>query len=247
MISNESPKHVSDCYASLECWSARRTNDIASKVIPDQNIQAILARNNALFNCLYFMESKLNVEFQDFDILDVGSASGYGLVPFLLAGFSLGNLHGIDLFEERIALGKKKIPGIKLHVGDATEMQQFSNGSFDMTMEQFCFCHIESDDTIRKIAKQMLRVTKVDGYILVLDWIVGSKKAHYNAINRKKIKSMFGVGSDTEIVRVYNAQLAPQVGRFISKNIPYLYPIFAKIFPFLVLSKLTLLRRKKYL
>jgi ubiquinone/menaquinone biosynthesis C-methylase UbiE len=244
MSNNE--KHVIDCESALKCWASRRAGDTKGNVIAHQNIQAVLARQGALFECLYFMESELCADFSNFEILDVGSASGYGLTPFLIAGFSMNQLNGIDLFEERINLGRNKYPGMKLNIGDATKMDIFKDNQFDMTMEQFCFCHVEDDNTVERIAKQMLRVTKPDGYILIMDWQIGSKKAHYNGISQKKIKSMFEAGLKTEIIKRFPSQLSPPIGRFFSKYFPSLYPLIAVLFPFLVLSHLTLIKCKKY-
>ena len=187
------------------------------------------------------METNFQVDFSKYKILDIGSASGYGLIPFLSAGFSMDQLYGIDLFEQRVNLGKEKYPGLKLNIGDATKMSMFSDGQFDMVMEQFCFCHIEDDDVIARIAKQMMRVVKQGGFILVMDWIMGREKAHYNGVSRKKIERLF---QGAEIIKIYPSQLVPPLGRFLSRYLPSLYPVVVALFQFLVLSRLTLLRRR---
>jgi len=91
-------------------------------VIPHQNIQPVLARLNALYSCLQHMENKLHADLSSYQVLDVGCASGYGLTPFLVGGFYMDQLNGIDIFEERVSLGNTKYPGLKLNVGDATRM-----------------------------------------------------------------------------------------------------------------------------
>jgi ubiquinone/menaquinone biosynthesis C-methylase UbiE len=233
-------KHVIACEDALKAWSIRRSADIKGSVLPSQNIMPVLAREDALFRCLYYMESSLNINFSQYNVLDVGSASGYGLLPFLNNGFSMSQLHGIDLFENRINLGREKYPGLNLSLGDAIKMEQFYDGQFDMVMEQFCFCHIESDEIREKIARQMLRVVKHDGYILVLDWILGNTKRHYNGVPKSKRMSLF---PGTTIIKTYPAMLAPPIGRILSKYAPSGYFVVRAMFPWLALSKLTLMRK----
>jgi len=233
--------HIYECKESLNHWASRRKADTKSFVLPKQNIRPIMARYDALFSCLDYMENKLNVPFLASKILDVGCASGYGLTPFLLAGFSPEQLHGVDLFGERISQGKAAFPNMNLHQGDATDMN-YPSESFDLSMEQFCFCHILSDSTRAKIAQEMLRVTKAGGYILVMDWCVGCRKKQYNGVSKGKIKRLFHVGDKTEIVKRWPVQLAPPIGRTLSLYAPSFYPIIKKLFP-LVLSHLTLLQK----
>lgn len=235
-------RHVTECEASLKYWHGRRKDDTKGDILPRKNIQPILARLDALYNCLYYMENRLRVDFKDYKILDTGCADGYGLTPFLVTGFSMDQLYGIDLFEERINKGRAMYPGLKLHVGDATEMDIFQANHFDMVMEQFCFCHIMDDSIREKIANQMLNVVKLGGYILVMDWAIGYAKYHYNGVSKNKVKKLFGVGEKTEIIKIFPAQLVPPIGRALSNYVPFLYPLVKTIFPFLVLSSLTLLR-----
>jgi len=233
-------KHVIACEDALKAWSTRRSADIKGYVIPPQNIMAVLAREDALFRCLHYMESSLNVDFSQYNVLDVGSGSGYGLVPFLNTGFSMSQLHGIDLFEDRINLGREKYPGLNLFLGDAVKMEQFHDDQFDMVMEQYCFCHIESDEIREQIARQMLRVVKPGGYILVQDWIVGDTKKHYNGVPKSKRLSLF---PGTQIIKTYPSMLAPPIGRILSKYAPWGYFIVRTVLPWLALSKLTLMRK----
>ena len=49
-------------------------------------------------------------------------------------------------------------------------MRSLTDGEFGVALA----CHIQHDDVIERIAKQMLRLTKPSGYIVVMDWIVGN-------------------------------------------------------------------------
>ena len=48
------------------------------------------------------------------------------------------------------------------------------------------------------------------------------------------MKSFFSVGTKTELIAVIHGALIPPLGRFLSKNIPSIYFVIAKIFPLLV-------------
>jgi SAM-dependent methyltransferase len=203
----------------------------------------VTSRVNALLACLDYVQRSLSADLHSFQVLDVGCGRGDGLTPFLLAGFHSGQLHGIELFEDRVALARQRLPGVEVVQGDATDMSCFATGSFDLVCEQFTFCHIADDVVVERISREMLRVVKKHGYLIVFDWVVGSRKAQYNAITKRKIERWFRVGDQTELLRRFRGQLYPPVGRFISTLVPFLYPLAQAILPFAVGSKLTLLKR----
>lgn len=81
----------------------------------------------------------------------------------------------------------------------------------------------------------MVRVCKVGGYILLVDWrIPKPNNPNYNALTKKKLRKFFGVGSRTELIVTTQGALIPPIGRFVSKYIPSVYFLIAKLFPFLV-------------
>src|SRR5258708_1425268 len=102
-------------------------------------------------------------------VLDVGCGSGGTLLTFLRLGFAQGNLYGIDFQEERIAVAKEKCPSIHFEHGDATKLE-FASESFDLGHEATMFVHSVDEELSRKIAGEMLRVTRRGGHILLCDW-----------------------------------------------------------------------------
>ncbi len=233
--------HIDECAASLRCWGDRRREETKSPILQPQDICATLARLEALFRALFFLESRFGFNLTQAKILDVGSSYGYGLIPFLFENVPAANLHGIDLFPERIKEGLYKFPALNLRSGDATEMP-YPGADFDIVLEQFCFCHIMNDEIRRKIAGEMMRVLRPGGFIIVHDWTVGSAKRHYNGVSIANSLDLF---PGFEIVKVFPSQLFPPVGRILSRYAPGLYSLVRNLFPILALSKMIILRPVK--
>lgn len=185
--------------------------------------------------------SKHGLRVENASVLDVGAASGYGLKPFLLNGFRPDQLHGIEMDPERVRKAHAMQPDLPIIEGDATDMTRYyAAASFDVVCEQFCFCHIPNADVRRKIANEMLRVVRPNGFILVHDWRM-SRGAIYG-VPQTIIRDLFRVGTDTTVIARIPSQLWPPIGRSVSKYVPGLYQLGWRI-PALVGSRLTVLKR----
>jgi SAM-dependent methyltransferase len=169
-------------------------------------------------------------------VLDVGCATGYGLWQFLLSGFPLEHLHGIDLFDDRVAEGRKRTPGMDLRVGDATAMP-FSDRQFGLVCEQFCFCHIPDADAKVRIAREMMRVS--GKFILIHDWRMGSQSRKLYGVSRARIAEWF---PGWQVRQRTRSQLWPILGRSLSLYAPLLYDTLRMVNP-LVGSWMTVLER----
>jgi SAM-dependent methyltransferase len=97
-------------------------------------------------------------------VLDVGCGSGYFLHRLTEYGASEG--HGIDLMEERVAAGRERYPGLRFHVGSATELP-FQEDEFDLVSQFTCLSSILDDDVRLAVAREMRRVSR--GWILSFD------------------------------------------------------------------------------
>lgn len=244
IITTEVPDHKQEVETWLKAHAYRRRKDYQYFMGPKANVWQFLSRMEALYRCLIMLERERGLDLTKAKILDVGSSNGgEGLAKLMALSFSSKQLYGIDILEDRIGRGREMYPGLNLYNGDATNMSFFSDQQFDIVMEGFCFCHIARDNVREKVAREMIRVTKVGGYILVFDWVVGRRQMNINGLPLKKIKSMFDVGSRTTLVKRYPGQLLPPIGRPISTLVPALYPVVQCLFPFTVGSKLTVLTR----
>jgi len=176
-------------------------------------------------------------------VLDVGCGSGGTLATFLRLGFAAGNLHGIDFQEERIAAAKEKCSSIHFAQGNATRLE-FASDTFDLVHEATMFIHSVDDELSRKIAGEMLRVTKPGGHILVCDWRYSNPgSAAHCAVTQRRIARLFAVGERTTRREVFAGPLLPPIGRFLSRRLPSVYFLVSRLLPFLVGQVTTLLRK----
>jgi SAM-dependent methyltransferase len=178
-------------------------------------------------------------------VLDVGCGAGETLMTFLRLGFAPRNLFGIDFQEERVARARGKCPGIHFERGDATKLELASE-SFDLVHEAALFIHSVDDELSRKIAGEMVRVTKPGGHILLCDWRYAKPgSAAHCALTQKRIAGLFEVGVRTSRCGVFAGALLPPVGRFLSRRLPSVYFLVGGLLPFLIGQVTTVLRRSQ--
>lgn len=176
--------------------------------------------------------------------LDVGCGGGGDLFQLLRVGYKPENITGIDIQAERLESARHLYPNIRFIAGDASRMD-FPSGEFDLVFESTMFATLSDDAVSSAIASEMLRVCKGGGYLLLLDWRTPKPRdPNYNALTKGRLRRLFKVGADTELVGVYPGALVPPVGRFLSAHLPSLYFLTAAIFPFLVGQVAYLLRKK---
>lgn len=207
---------------------------------PEVLFQA-LAYDRAVISVL----SSINLNPETAKVLDVGCGDGGSLVNLLRLGFLPSNLYGIDVLKESIVQAKMKFPNINWLHSDASRME-FEDNFFECVMESMIFLQMTDDDLATKIAKEMVRVTKKNGYILLIDWRYSHPfNKTYKGLSKKRIAKLFDVGHKTSIFKTFKGALLPPVGRFISKNVPSIYFVLQTLFPFLAAQISTILRKNK--
>lgn len=211
----------------------------------------LLANPEVLFQHLAFEVSVIsalrratNLNRETSRILDVECGSAGSLIKFLQLGFSPKNLYGIDVLQSRIDEGRIKYPNLNFICDDAASMP-FESYLFDLVLESTMFVQIADEELSQRISKEMLRVTKINGYIMLIDWRYGKPgNSNYLALSNKRINKMFSVGSLSDVICQTSGALVPPVGRPVSKYLPSAYFLLRAIFPFLVGSKTTLLQKR---
>jgi len=131
---------------------------------------------------------------------------------------------------------------LKLTHGDATAMY-YDSSAFDLVMESTLFIQLTDDSVSHDIAKEMVRVVKPGGYIMLIDWRYSFGRAGYAALSARRIARLFGVGSQTSIVCQRRGALIPVLGRFLSQYLPSVYFPVSRVLPFLV-GQVTVVLRK---
>jgi len=176
-------------------------------------------------------------------VLDAGCGEGSSLIGFLRLGFAPGNLYGIDFQEERIRRAKERCPGMNFECGDATKLV-YASESFDLVCESTMFIHSVDDNLSRRIAGEMLRVTKPGGHVLLCDWRYGKPGSNaHKALTQKRIAELFHLGRETVRCGVFPGPLVPPVGRFLSRRLPSAYFLVQRVLPLLVGQVTTGLRK----
>ena len=106
-------------------------------------------------------------------ILDVGTGTGKQAFAFAKKGY---DVIGIDLSEAmlKVANKKNKYENVKFEVADATNLP-FEDNSFDVSCVSFALHDMPL--TIReKALKEMVRVTKPKGMIMIVDYALPKNK-----------------------------------------------------------------------
>jgi ubiquinone/menaquinone biosynthesis C-methylase UbiE len=156
-------------------------------------------------------------------VLDVGCGKGASLLQFIRLGFLPSNLTGIDTSQDRIQLAQSILPGVRFRVDDASHLS-FPSDSFDLVFESTMLGTLESAGLIESIAREMIRVTRPGGYIMLADWRYSRKGSGVKtAISSKLLDRIFGVGSKTDVVARRRGALVPPLGRRLSRIAPALY------------------------
>jgi ubiquinone/menaquinone biosynthesis C-methylase UbiE len=116
-------------------------------------------------------------------ILDVGA--GKTVPSFLLASQNI--VHTIDVLEDACNwINEKRYPNIYAHLCSATDIK-FDDNYFDITMSISVLEHLPKDDVLKAI-REMVRVTKPGGQILItMDVVKGSCDKQVDMENFKDI------------------------------------------------------------
>ncbi len=171
-------------------------------------------------------------------VLDVGCGNGASVAKLLPLGFVSSNLYGVDLLEERIVDARRRYAGIHFSRDDASALS-FPSNTFDLVTASSMFVQIEDEALARRIADEMTRVTRSSANLMIVDWRYGKKG--YKAVTQQRITSLF---PSCEVIEVARGALIPPIGRAISRYTPSLYFMVQALFPVLVGSMATLLRKR---
>ena len=184
-----------------------------------------------------------DIDRQSARVLDVGCGSGSSLLQFIRLGFDPANLYGIDMSEERIAEARARLAGVNFKVADARFIPQ-SDASLDLVFESTMLGTLEDLDLLQSISKDMLRVTKPGGFIMLCDWRYSRKGSGVKtSINPAMIAKLFAVGSATEVVSRARGALVPPLGRRLSRFAPSLYFLTQTLLPFTAGQVSTVLKK----
>ncbi len=153
-------------------------------------------------------------------VLEIGCGSARWLREFIKWGANPGNLHGVDLIEERILFGRQICPAaVQLKVGNAQKLE-FAAVSFDVVVQSTVFTSILDANMRRAVAQEMLRVLKPGGVIVWYDFAWNNpRNPDVRGIGEKEIRELFPGGS----VECKRVTLAPPIGRVLARASSWFY------------------------
>lgn len=159
-------------------------------------------------------------------LLEIGAGIGANLYFFKRIGLSWEHIHANELLSDRYLILKETFPGIHTYEGDACEMDESLNNSFDIVFQSTVFTSILDAEFKQKLADKMWALLKPNGIILWYDFAFDNPaNKDVKGIKRKEIKELFKASKNSTFSK---ATLAPPIGRRVKR----LYPFF-NLFPFL--------------
>lgn len=150
-----------------EFWEKRSRSygDKPEGVLP-KSYPSVL--NESLDIWMYKEIKKYIPKYEKVKILDLGC--GYGrLSSQILSEFPLAEIRGIDISQKYVDIYNKKLnPRAQAYQGDITNLK-FRNNSFDYIYIVTTLMYLESKDLQAKALKEMFRVLKKNGKIVILE------------------------------------------------------------------------------
>ncbi len=176
-------------------------------------------------------------------ILDIGGGAGSELALLLELGFPAEQLAMVDIIPERIEAAKRRFPIQDIRCEDAQHLT-WPDGAFDVVMEGTIFLQITDDRLAKNIAREMLRVLRPGGILLLADWRYDGGREGLLAVDRNRVRRLFAINQGhCRLEKVVNSALIPPLGRFLSSKLPSLYFLVQKIVPFSVGHVIYVLRK----
>ncbi len=178
----------------------------------------------------------------DLQVLDVGCGDGAWLRMLLEWGARADRLHGIDLLDDRILAARaKSTPGIDFECGSGWPLP-YADNALDLTAASTVFSSILDPQARLQLGRQISRVTKPGGCIMLYDFIVSHpQNPHTTGIGRREIKRIF---PGLEIEQSHCLTLLPPLSRKLTPLAPWFAHTLECALPFLCTHRLFVLRQK---
>ncbi|MFB3885565.1 MAG: class I SAM-dependent methyltransferase [Thermodesulfobacteriota bacterium] len=175
------------------------------------------------------------------EILDVGCGSGGWLRTLMDWGASPKCLHGIDLLDGRIESARNLASDIDFQVASGCAIP-FGNSSMDLVSANTVFSSILDRTTRLALAKEMSRVVKPNGRVLIFDYRISDpRNPDTTGIRKGEIRRLFpGFG-----IQSHSLILAPPLLRPVAPVSLLLAHLFEFLFPFLRTHAFYLLRHSE--
>jgi ubiquinone/menaquinone biosynthesis C-methylase UbiE len=155
-------------------------------------------------------------------LLEIGCGTGGWLVDFESWGAARGNLAGLDLLPDRVAVAQARLgaqrdpdgrdlsPGADIRQGDASHLP-WPDGSFVLVLQSVVFSSILDPEMRCAVASEMTRVLKPGGVVLWYDFFVDNpRNPNVRGVRKREMLALFP-GFKVETLR--RITLAPPIAR----------------------------------
>ncbi len=167
-----------------------------------------------------------------------GCSTGYNLRVLVQWGGRPENMAGIDLDPAAVDYCKAHSPEIRVHGGSAESIPEDAD-QFDVVFAFTLFSSVPDEEVSHGIARELVRVTRPGGLIVVYDMrrrSPGNRQVH--PVLHEDIRRWFPRCP----MRVRTITLAPPIARRVGQWAPWLYGPLASI-PFLRTHAMYVMRR----
>lgn len=158
---------------------------------------------------------------------EAGCSTGYNLRMLVQWGGQPRNMAGIDLDPQAVEYCRAHSPEIRVHGGSADAIPE-ADGAFDLAIAFTLFSSVHDDVTSAGIAREMLRITRPEGLLIVYDMRrrnPGNKSVH--PVSESDIRRWFPGCK----LRTTSITLAPPLARRAGERASWLYGPLAKLPP----------------
>ena len=158
-------------------------------------------------------------------VLDIGCGYGHFLRFLRTLGADPGNIHGVDLIEERLVHARAVNPGVDIRVANA-EALPFPDRSFDVVLLFSVLTSILDLDVRARVADETARVLAPHGLIVFYDFRFDHPtNPNVRGVGRREISRLFP-GFD---VSLQTTTVLPPLARRLGRLTPTLYPALARV------------------
>jgi len=206
-----------------ERYARRATRDPRYSLLNAAALMSTQERERAMVRL--FARLQL-AEFDELQLVEVGSGDGSNLLELLRLGFAPYHLSGVELLRERHDSARERLPdAIELVHGDAT-VTPFATDGFDIVLASTVFSSLLDDTFQHRLADAMWRWVKPGGGVLWYDFTVDNpRNPDVRGVPLSRVRALFPHGQ----LRAQRVTLAPPIARRVTRVHPSLYTLFNAI------------------
>ncbi|HVC11880.1 MAG TPA: class I SAM-dependent methyltransferase [Burkholderiales bacterium] len=146
-------------------------------------------------------------------VLEIGCGRGRRLADFMRWDARAADLFGVDIMPGFLADARSDYPALGLCLASGAALP-FPNASFDIVMQSMVFTSILDMEVRRRMAAEMMRVTKRGGALLWYDFRYPSpRNPEVRPVGRRELNALFP-GFE---FRVRSVTLLPPLARLIAR------------------------------